>query len=95
MARLRRQQPPPDVLAERRAGIEAFVRLRRLWPDDLEHRRFVEVFDMWMAATLDDDATFVGAAEVALDRLGRLADAERFITDAAARKTRWSMGANR
>lgn len=68
-------------LAERRAGIEAFVRLRRLWPDDPDHRRFVAAFDVLVAGTDHDDAMFCDAAEIALDRLGALDAADRFIAD--------------
>jgi hypothetical protein len=92
MARLRREVPAPDELADRRTGIERFVRLRRLWPEDPEHARFVETFDMLTAGTAHDDAAFVEAAEVALDRLGKLATAERFIAHENASKARWSTG---
>jgi hypothetical protein len=76
-------------LAERRASMERFVRLRQIHPDDSEAARFVKAFDALVAGTEDDDVKFVAAAEVAFDRLGRREAVEQFIRHSAEDKARW------
>lgn len=74
-------EPARRRLATRRAGIDTFVRLRRVSPHDPGHARFVAAFDALTAGTTTDDAAYLDAAEVALDRLGGRAAAEAFIDE--------------
>lgn len=90
VARLRRTEPSPDVLVERRREIDRFIGLRRVFEDVPGNSRLVRLFEEAMAgAEHADDGTYVLAAEIVLEQLGQLDSFERFFAEAQRQKASW------